>query len=129
MQIGDWIEGAGREGRVERIGARSTTIVTSDNITIIIPNADLVSHQIINWSHGDPRVRFRIPVGVAYGSDISRVREALLEVAAAHPAVLRDPPSAVFFSGFGDSSLNMELAVWTTEMAKRPHRFRSDGWA
>ena len=126
VQVGDWIEGAGREGRVERIGARSTSIVTSDNITIIIPNADLVSQHIINWSHGDPKVRFRIPVGVAYGSDILRVREVLLEVASAHPAVLRNPLPMVFFSGFGDSSLNMELAVWTTEMTKTPYRFRSD---
>ena len=126
VQVGDWIEGAGREGRVERIGARSTSIVTSDNITIIIPNADLVSQHIINWSHGDPKVRFRIPVGVAYGSDIPRVREALLEVAAAHPAVLRNPAPLVFFSGFGDSALNMELAVWTTEMTKSPYRFRSE---
>lgn len=126
VQVGDWIEVAGRTGRVTRVGARSTTIVTGDNITIIIPNADLVTQQIINWSHGDPKVRFRIPVGVAYGSDLERVRETFLEVAAAHPAVLADPPPAVFFTGFGDSALNMELVVWTVEMAKNPQRFRSE---
>ena len=91
-QIGDWIEVSGTGGRVERIGGRSTTIVTSDNITIIIPNADLVTHPIINWSHGDPLVRFRIPVGVAYDSDLEVVRHILLEVAGEHPGVLRDPP-------------------------------------
>lgn len=126
VQVGDWIEVSGTGGRVERIGARSTSIVTSDNITIIIPNADLVTQQIINWSHGDPKVRFRIPVGVAYGSDIPRVREALLEVATAHPGVLTDPPPMVFFSGFGDSALNLELAVWTRAMTQAPHRFRSE---
>jgi small-conductance mechanosensitive channel len=125
-QVGDWIEVGGTGGRVERIGARSTTILTSDNITMIIPNADMVTQQIVNWSHGDPRVRFRIPVGVAYGSDIPRVREALLEVAAAHPKVLRDPPPTVFFRGFGDSSLNMELVVWTREMVHAPLQFQSD---
>ncbi|MBI3457990.1 MAG: mechanosensitive ion channel [Candidatus Rokubacteria bacterium] len=126
VEIGDWIEVHGTGGRVERIGARSTTIVTSDNITMIIPNADLVSHQIINWSHGDPKVRFRIPVGVAYGSDIQRVRMALLEVANAHPAVLREPSPVVFFGGFGDSALNMELVVWTREMVYTPLSFRSE---
>jgi small-conductance mechanosensitive channel len=126
VQVGDWIEVAGIGGRVERIGARSTMIITSDNITMIIPNADLVTQQIINWSHGDPKVRFRIPVGVAYGSDIARVRQALLEVAAGHPDVLRDPAPTVFFHGFGDSSLNMELAVWTRDMVQTPLRFRSD---
>jgi small-conductance mechanosensitive channel len=125
-QVGDWIEVGGTGGRVERIGARSTTILTSDNITIIVPNADMVTQRIINWSHGDPKARFRIPVGVAYGSDIPRVREALLEVATAHPHVLRDPAPTVFFSGFGDSSLNMELVVWTREMVHAPLQFRSD---
>jgi small-conductance mechanosensitive channel len=126
VQVGDRIEVGGRGGRVERIGARSTTIVTGDNITLIIPNADLVSQQIINWSHGDPRVRFRIPVGVAYGSDLEQVREVLLEVAAAHSTVLREPPPAVLFAGFGDSALNLELAVWTQAMAQSPRRFRSE---
>ena len=125
VEIGDWIEVGGTGGRVERIGARSTTIVTSDNITMIVPNADLMSQRIINWSHGDPRVRFRVPVGVAYGSDMERVRAALLEVAE-HPAVLRDPAPAVFFVEFGESSLNLELVVWTRDMVYVPLRFRSD---
>jgi potassium efflux system protein len=65
-------------------------------------------------------------VGVAYGSDIARVRQALLEVAAGHPGALRDPPPTVFFNGFGDSSLNMELVVWTRDMVQTPFRFRSE---
>jgi small-conductance mechanosensitive channel len=125
-QIGDWIEVGGRQGRVERIGARSTTIVTTDNISIIVPNGDLVTNQIINWSHGDPRVRFRVPVGVAYGSDMDRVRDALLAVAVAHRGVLADPPPTVLFTAFGDSSLNLELAVWTSTMVTQPLRFRSE---
>ncbi|HSB53236.1 MAG TPA: mechanosensitive ion channel domain-containing protein [Gemmatimonadales bacterium] len=126
VQHGDWIEVDRIGGRVERIGARSTIIVTSDNITMIIPNADLITRQIINWSHGDPTVRFRVPVGVAYGSDIDRVRQALLEVAVGHPGVLRDPPPTVFFTGFGDSALNLELVVWSRDMVQTPLRFRSD---
>jgi small-conductance mechanosensitive channel len=126
VQVGDWIEVGGTGGKVERIGARSTTIVTNDNITIIVPNAELVTHNIVNWSHGDPRVRIRVPVGVAYGSDLDRVREALLEVAAAHPGVLPEPPPLVDFTSFGDSALEMELAVWTREMVPFQRRFRSE---
>ncbi len=82
VQIGDWIEIEGTGGRVERIGARSTTIVTNDNVAIIGPNAELVTEHIINWSHRDPRVRVRVAAGVAYGSDLERVRAVLLAVAA-----------------------------------------------
>lgn len=125
VQVGDWIEVDGIGGRVVRIGARSTSILTSDNITLIVPNADLMSRRIINWSHGDPRVRFRVPVGVAYGSDMARVREALVAAATVHPDVLSEPTPTVFFTGFGDSALNLELVVWTAEV-RTPFRFRSD---
>jgi small-conductance mechanosensitive channel len=126
LQVGDWIEISGAGGRVARIGARSTTIVGSDNISTIIPNSELVTGRVVNWSHGDPTVRFRIPVGVAYGSDLDIVRGALLEVAVAHPGVLADPGPDVFFAGFGDSAINLELAVWTRDMIFTPMRFRSD---
>jgi small-conductance mechanosensitive channel len=88
VNVGDWIEVDSTGGRVERIGARSTTILTNDNVTIIVPNAELITGRIINWSHGDPRVRLRLPVGVAYGSRLEAVREALLEVARNDAAVL-----------------------------------------
>jgi small-conductance mechanosensitive channel len=126
ISVGDRIEVAGTGGRVARIGARSTTVITGDNITMIIPNAEFVTQRVINWSHGDPRVRIRLPVGVAYGSDLATVERVLAEVAAAHPAVLADPPPQVFFAEFGDSALNLELAVWTRELAPTPRRLRSD---
>jgi small-conductance mechanosensitive channel len=126
VKVGDRIEVTGTVGRVEQIGARSTTVVTNDNIQIIIPNADMVTSKIVNWSHGDGRVRFRVAVGVAYGSDLARVRDVLLGVAAAHAAVLPQPPPSVRFAAFGDSALNLELLVWTREMVQSPSRFRSD---
>jgi small-conductance mechanosensitive channel len=126
IKVGDWIEVSGVGGRVMRIGARSTTIISSDNIAMIIPNSELIIQRVINWSHGDPTVRFRIPIGVAYGSNMSEVRRALLEVAAAHPGVLRDPAPSVFFSGFGESTLDLELAVWTRDMVYSPIKFKSD---
>jgi small-conductance mechanosensitive channel len=91
-----------------------------------VPNSDFIANTVTNWSHGDPRVRLRLPVGVAYGTDTDRLRRALLEVAAAHPKVLREPAPELFFLGFGDSSLDFELAVWTSEMTAKPRRFRSE---
>lgn len=126
ITIGDRVEIGGVAGQVKQIRLRSTTIETNDNITYIVPNSDFITNTVINWSHGDPRVRIRLPVGVAYGSDLVKLERALLEVARGHPKVLREPAPAVYFSGFGDSSLNFELAVWTTEMTFQPRRFRSD---
>ena len=112
IQVGDRIDVGGLEGDVVEIKARSTTIITNDNIAIIVPNSEFISSRIINWSHGDPKVRFRIPVGVAYGSDPRHVEKVLLEVAAEVPDVLKQPQPVVRFMSFGDSALNFELRVW-----------------
>lgn len=126
IAIGDRIEISGVAGQVKEIRLRSTTVVTNDNIAYIVPNSDFITNTVINWSHGDLRVRIRLPIGVAYGTDPRRLEKLLLEVALAHPKVLREPGPAVFFLGFGDSSLNFELGVWTTEMTFQPRRFRSE---
>ncbi|MEO6569537.1 MAG: mechanosensitive ion channel domain-containing protein, partial [Opitutaceae bacterium] len=126
VAVGDRIEVAGVAGNVTKISLRSTTVVTNDNISIIVPNLELTSNPVTNWSCGDPRVRLRIPLGVAYGTDTDKLCAALLEVARAHPHVLSDPAPVVFFNGFGDSALNFELGVWTKELAHTPRRFRSD---
>jgi small-conductance mechanosensitive channel len=126
IKIGDRIEVNNVAGQVVGIRARSTTVITNDNISLIVPNSVFVEHTITNWSHGDQKVRFRIPVGVAHGSDLEKVKQALLEVAKQHPAVLAAPEPTVFFESFGASSLNLELVVWSAEMSFRPRRFRSD---
>ncbi|MEZ5412830.1 MAG: mechanosensitive ion channel [Opitutaceae bacterium] len=126
IAIGDRVEVGGVAGQVAKISLRSTTVVTNDNISIIVPNSQFISETVTNWSHGDPKVQMRVSVGVAYGSDTDKVKEALLAVAQSHPKVLADPPPAVFFIEFGDSSLNFELGVWTQEMVRSPRRFRSD---
>ncbi len=126
IAIGDRVEMGDVAGLVTRISLRSTNIVTNDNITIIVPNSDFITTKVTNWSYGDPKVRLRLPIGVAYGTDPERLRRLLAEVAAEHPAVLREPAPEVFFSGFGDSSLNFEFAVWTSEMTSKPRRFRSE---
>ena len=126
ISIGDRIEVAGVAGRVTKMQLRSTTVVTNDNITMIVPNADFISNTVTNWSHGDPKVRIRVPVGVAYGSDLKLLQQLLLEAAGEHPKALRDPSPVVLFTEFGDSSLNFELGVWTQEMTATPVHFTSE---
>jgi small-conductance mechanosensitive channel len=126
ITIGDRVEVAGVIGQVQKINARSTVVVTNDNIATIVPNQKFIDSPITNWTYGDPRVRFRLPVGVAYGSDVEKVRDTLIAAARANSQALSDPAPSVFFVGFGESSLNFELVVWSDEMSHRPRRFRSD---
>src|SRR4030095_11919398 len=81
IKIGDRIEVGDVNGDVVHIAARSTTVRTNDNIAIIIPNSSFISSNVINWSHGDSKVRFRVPVQVAYDSDVRLVEKLLLEIA------------------------------------------------
>ncbi len=126
ITIGDRVEVAGVAGQVQQIRARSTVILTNDNISMIVPNTKFIDSPVTNWTYGDPRVRFRIPVGVAYGSDLDKVREGLLEVARGTEEVLTDPGPSVFLDKFGDNSIHLELVVWSDQMSNRPRRFRSD---
>ncbi|NQU11469.1 mechanosensitive ion channel, partial [bacterium] len=121
IQLGDRVEVGTTAGRVTRIGARSTTVQTNDNISIIVPNSEFVANRFINWSlQGDRQVRLRLRPGVSYKSDPHRVTEILEETAAANPHVLKEPAPQALLREFGDSSLNFELRVWTEDMVYRP---------
>lgn len=126
IKIGDRVDLGDLAGEVRKIGARSTTIVTNDNITVIVPNSELITQRVTNWSHGEDTVRFRISVGVSYEADPAQVRKWLLEVAEGNSNILKNPAPQVFFDSFGDSSLNFELAVWNRSHLLRPRSFRSD---
>jgi small-conductance mechanosensitive channel len=126
IAIGDRIEVAGVAGQVQQIRARSTVILTNDNIAMIVPNTKFIDSTVTNWTYGDPRVRFRIPVGVAYGSDANKVRDALIAAAREHPAALKEPAPNAYLDKFGDSSIDFELIVWSEEMSYKPRRFKSD---
>lgn len=125
IQIGDFVKVNDLMGTVVRIGARSTEICTLDQVTIIVPNSRFLESEVINWSHGNPVSRLKIPVGIAYGSDIEKVQTALLEAANSHPEVLLQPQPQVWFQGFGDSSLNFDLLVWTGD-PKKQFKVKSD---
>lgn len=126
IKVGDRVEVGNTVGDVVDISARATTINTNDNITMIVPNSEFISNMVINWSHNDRSIRFRIPVGVSYKEDPAMIKKILLEVAAEHLGVLKNPPSDVIFSEYGDSSLNFMLLVWTTEYINRPSILKSD---
>src|SRR5438552_5333581 len=126
ITIGDRIEVAGIVGQVKQIRARSTVIMTNDGIAMIVPNEKFIDSPVTNWTYSDPRVRFRIPVGVAYGSDIDKVRQTLLAAGRENPNTLQDPAPSVFLDKFGESSIDFELVVWSSEMSYRPRRYRSD---
>src|SRR5438045_4082337 len=126
ITIGDRVEVAGIVGQVQHIRARSTVIVTNDNITMIVPNSKFIDSPVTNWTYGDPRVRFRIPVGVAYGSDIEKVRTALIAAGKENPHTLKDPEPSLFLEKFGENAIEFELVVWSSEMSYRPRRYKSD---
>ena len=126
IKIGDRIEVGDVNGDVVNISPRATTIVSNDNIAIIVPNADFISSKVVNWSYTNRDVRFNFPVGVSYGSDPEHVRSVLLQVANGHPGVLKHPGPSVLFDQFGDSSLNFLLRVWTREFATTPGVLRSE---
>lgn len=125
IKVGDRIEVGEINGDVIKISGRSTTVLTNDNISIIVPNSEFVSSRVINWSHNDRKVRFRYPVKVSYKEDPDKVRAVLLEVLHANQGVLQTPPPDVWFEDFGDSSLNFNLMVWTSQYVQRPRNLKS----
>jgi small-conductance mechanosensitive channel len=126
VKVGDRVTIDQTSGTVTSIRARSATIRTNDNIEVIVPNSRFISESVINWSHSDNRVRFRVPVGVHYNSDVFHVKEVLEAAAARHPDVLKVPAPSAKFVQFGDSSLNFEVWVWTVEWTLRPAAFKSE---
>lgn len=113
LQIGDIVEVNGMVGRVTRIGIRTSQILTRDDVSIIVPNSNFVSEKVINWTHQKLKARFKLEVGVKYGSDTSLVKELLIQAAGQHPEVSREPKPTAVFHDFGNSSLVFHLHFWT----------------
>lgn len=126
IKIGDRIVVGETHGRVDDISARATTIVTNDNVSIIVPNSEFTSTRVINWSHHDESIRFRIPVSVAYASDVEKVTKLLLEVGQENPNVMKQPKPTVRLAEFGDNGIHMELLVWTSTLTHFRGKFMSE---
>jgi len=110
--VGDVIERGTLSGTVTRIGIRSSTVRTGQGAEVIVPNSELVSKEVVNWTRSDRRRRYDIDVGVAPGSDPEEVMRLLMESAGDVPEIMTDPPPRAVFKGFGDSSLNFTLLAW-----------------
>jgi MscS family membrane protein len=113
FKIGDRIQlTGGRWGDVVDIGLRSTKIKTIENTLLIIPNSELCNSVVLNMAFPDGRSKVKVTLGIAYGSDVTAVKNLLVEIALSVPEVERDPQPEVFFASFGDSALNMSLFFW-----------------
>ncbi|MDH5750078.1 MAG: mechanosensitive ion channel, partial [Rhodospirillales bacterium] len=119
IKPGDWVVIGGHEGKVKQVNVRSTEIETFQRASVIIPNADLISSPVTNWTHKNLLGRADIPVGVAYGSDVELVARILVECASQHTNVLSHPEPNALFMGFGDSSLDFELRAHLANVENR----------
>jgi len=126
IKVGDRIEIDDLAGNIVDISARATTIITNDNIAVIVPNSDFINNRVINWSHNNKEVRLNFPVGVSYNEDPEKIRKLLTEVVNENHGVLSSPEPYIRFEGFGDSSLNFDVLVWTSEYIDRPKILRSE---
>ena len=116
IRVGDWVVVGENEGYVRKIKVRSTEIETFAHASVIVPNSDLISGTVMNWTHSNARGRIIVPVGVAYGSDTALVRDLLEECAKGHPDVLPMPEPVILFRGFGESSLDFEIRVFLRDI-------------
>jgi small-conductance mechanosensitive channel len=126
IKVGDRIEVGDVHGQVTAIKARATTVLTNDNISVIVPNSRFISENVVNWTHSGELVRFRVEVGVAYGSDVKLVSRVLLDAARKCPDVLDDPEPTVRLKEFGDSALVFQLLVWSSTLVQRRGKLLSD---
>jgi small-conductance mechanosensitive channel len=116
VHVTDVVEIDGIVGRVQEIGIRTSKVRTRDDIILIIPNSKFIVDNVTNWSYDNMKTRFRVSVGVTYGTDPELVRECLLKAAEGNPQISHDPVPFVWFDDFGNSSLDFSLHFWTEDI-------------
>lgn len=114
IQVGDMVQIGDDWGTVNRINIRTTIIQTFDNASLILPNSEMISNKVTNWSFKDPKVRRQVDVGVAYGSDVQLVHKILLQIVNDMPEIMNDPAPRVDFTDFADSALIFRVRFWIT---------------
>ena len=119
IKAGDWVVINNQEGIVRHVRIRATELETFDNASILIPNADILSGQVINWTHANLNGRVVVPVSVAYGTDLEKVRYVLVDVAKAEPRLLSDPAPYVWITKFADSGIEVELRGVTGDVMSK----------
>jgi small-conductance mechanosensitive channel len=115
IKPGDVIQLGDKYGWINFLGSRYCSVITRNGTEHLIPNENLITGEVINWSYSQNLVRLTVPVGVAYGSDLEKARELMLAVAADTRRVLKDPTPACLLTGFGDNTVNLELRVWIND--------------
>ncbi|WP_138431099.1 mechanosensitive ion channel family protein [Fodinibius saliphilus] len=120
ISVGDRVVVNDIEGDIIEINIRSTMVRTVNNISIVVPNSEFVSKNVINYSHGDPTYRLDVNVGVSYNSDLDTVLKALNEVAEKNSSVMKKPEPEVYLMEFGDSAWNMQLRLWIPNVKDYP---------
>lgn len=126
IKVGDRVEVGGILGMVKKISPRSTTILTNDNVAIIVPNAEFMTTHVINWSHNDDKIRFHVSVNIQYEADFHRVSELLLEIAKDNPDVLDNPPPDIRLEEFGDHGIRCTMLVWSSSLLHRQGKLKSN---
>lgn len=127
IRVGDVVELGGVAGYVTAVDLRATTVHAFNGVEALIPNANFIENQVVNWTYSSRQVRRELPVDVAYGTDVRLAEALFLAAAAEHPHVLRDPAPEVFFDGFGDHALKVVLVYWVEfENPMSPRRVDSD---
>ena len=109
----------GRIGDVQEIGLRCTKILTYDNTILVVPNSDISTTRVINHGYPNPKVKLRIKIGVAYGTDMEKVKEILVAICRRNPRVMDEPAPAAYFMAFADSSLDAMLIAWVADYRQR----------
>jgi potassium efflux system protein len=120
IRVGDVVTVGNLSGVVSRIQTRATTVTLWDRSEMVVPNKEFITSKLVNWTRSNPETRVDLKVGVAYGSDVERVREVLMRVAKTHPAVLKQPPPQALLTGFAESAINFELQVFGMYTYGRP---------
>ncbi len=126
IKVGDRVQVGDLLGDIVNIGSRGAWVRTNENVVMIVPNSEFIEGRVTNWTANDRNVRLSIPLGVSYNSDPEHVRAVLLRVADEHPDVLVKPAAGVIFTGFGESSLDFELRVWTSKQVTTPRTMTSE---
>lgn len=126
IKPGDVIAVGDTYGWVNSLGARCISVLTRDGKEHLLPNENLITQTVENWSYSDRKVRLHIPIGVAYGSDVNLVRELLLKAVEGHPRILKDPVPKALIMGFGDSSIDFEIRCWIFDPQEGEANLRSD---
>lgn len=119
VKVGDWVVVGDKEGYVRRINVRSTEIETFPRASVIVPNSELISSPVMNWTHRNRLGRVDIDIGLAYGTDVEKARDMLLDCIKAHPDILAVPAPIVVFRDFGDSALTFAIRGFISDVERR----------